>query len=215
MRRLGRFFRASIVLLLVSCLACGYARAQDPNNDPSAPIPAKTPPPKVTKPALAPSVTPTPDEMAKLPKRGVIASTASGDFGAVGNSTWENTDLSGDSKPPISASVSKIGADSWKLRVFNNGKDAYSFTVRVAQKAASGSGTKSDSFTFSLKPGEKAERVVPTGSGTTDVQVILESFKRIKSRGKPATSPTPQPVAGGSASTKGKSAPTPAYNKMR
>ena len=208
----GRFLKSAAVLVLGSGLLCSFAYAQDLSGDETevvvpaptvAPGIRKQPPPRRVKapgavPTQAAAASPTPDEMAKMPKSGVLASTIGGEFGASNANTWSDVDLSGESKPPLSASVARVGsAGQWKLRVFNNGKNAYSFTVKVVQLTRNSDTTKpgtpsrSDSFTFSLKPGESAERMVPGGSGAAGAKVVLESYRRLKMRATPTPSASP------------------------
>jgi hypothetical protein len=208
MRQWNRFFSWPVVLLWSVFLLTTSIEAQIPDrsglempaggdemqplaNPRPKPTPIKRAPAAAATPTLTPSASPTPDEMAKLPKSGVLASTEGGQYGKSTNTTWSDVDISGDKMAPLSASVSRVGTEEWRLRVFNNGKNSYSFTVRVVQLTQSLSTSKSDSFTFSLKPGESAERTVRTGSGATGAKVILDSYKKLKTRATPSPSASP------------------------
>lgn len=176
------------------------------NGEESDPTPEPTkakPTPVASLAKSSPSASATPDEMAKLSKQGILASTVGGQYGTARQGTWADVDTAGESKAPISASISRQGGSGWKLAVYNNGENAYSFSVRVVQLTQGGSKAKTDSFTFSLKPGERAERQMSSGSGAVGAQVVLESYKRLKARpgASPKSSSSKAGRAGGSART--------------
>ena len=96
---------------------------------------------------------------------------------------------------PITGSVSKSGPDTWMMRVFNNSEEPYSVSLKVLQFNPQGTQVKSDSFSYTLKPGQKAERSVSAGSGSTRGELKLESWKNLGEKKKEAK--TDDGAAGG------------------
>jgi hypothetical protein len=103
-------------------------------------------------------------------------------------------------QPPITGSVSKVSERQWIMRVFNNSEDSYSVDLKVTQRDNRDTVLKTDSYSYNLKPGEKAERNISSYANTADAQLALVSWRKLSSAKKkePAgDNARTQPVAGG------------------
>lgn len=167
------------------------ALAQEDSLDNMDHRPSREAPPSTAVNAPAAHATETPKPEKKMPKSGVIASTIPGGYGRQGFPTWSDADIQGKEAPPISGSVSRVGQKDWKLVVVNNSEDHYSCSIKVAQITRSGSTAKSDSFTLSLKAGERVERPVSGSESAVGATVILESFKKTAAKKKVDTRQVP------------------------
>jgi hypothetical protein len=124
-----------------------------------------------------------------LPRSGSLSQTISGVHGSRAVSEpWGGTDTQGKDQPPISGSVSRISPTRWVMRIFNNSSDAYSVDLSVVQLNRQGNKIKSDSFSYSLKPGQTAERDIAASSLTEQCSLDLRSWKKLG--GKPSGTPT-------------------------
>ena len=121
---------------------------------------------------------PTPE----LPKSGSLSSTVSGVYDSrVVPGPWGGVDPSGESSSPISGSVSRVSANKWVMKVFNNSDDTYSVNLAVHQFNLTGSKIKSDSFSYNLKPGESAQRDITSLAQTEQCSLDLVSWRKIGS----------------------------------
>ncbi len=128
-----------------------------------------------------------------LPRSGSLAtSSVSGAASAAIPDPFGALDPSGHQISPITGSVSRVSADKWVVRVFNNSKDSYAVTVDVIQRAGrpgnggygalGGNEVRRDSFSFTLKPESSSERVVPAGVGSKEAELNLRSWKNLSKR---------------------------------
>ena len=119
----------------------------------------------------------------ELPKSGSLSfSGSAGGNGSFGVGMPWGSDEQGDS--PISGSVSRAGTDAWMMRVFNNSKDTYSVSLRVVQKNERGTQVKSDSFSYVLKGGQKAERKVSSVPASKAGELMLDKWKNLTPKKK-------------------------------
>lgn len=87
---------------------------------------------------------------------------------------------------PITGSVSKIGQDTWVMKVFNNSEDTYSVNLKVVQLNSQNRQVKSDSFSYTLKARQKVERNVSAAPGSVRGELKLESWKNLTPKKKEA-----------------------------
>ncbi len=151
--------------------------------------PAPTPvvsdqlPLRSSEPSASPSASPTKDPLADLPKTGVLSEVGTGG-GGKGIPTWTNESLDSDAvSAPVTGSISRKGQKDWNLAVANNTeKDSFSVTVRVYQLNKSNSTVKSDTFSYSLKPGAREDRTVAGSGSAVGARVVLENIRRLNSK---------------------------------
>jgi|GEM_PF-3009570 len=120
-----------------------------------------------------------------LPKTGTLSSSQTGGYsGATADGLWGNSDPWNKDAAPISGSVSRGANDSWIARLFNNSTDPYSVSVALRQINNQRTTIKTDSFSVTLKGGEKAERTVSGAAGTSDATLDLVRWKNLKKLSK-------------------------------
>ena len=113
-----------------------------------------------------------------LPRSGSLAGTlTSGRDSKAVPMPWGDTDISGKKKPPISASISRLNATRWILKVFNNSEDRYSIDLEVVQFGQGSRRLSSNHYSYFLKPQQSAERQVSTTSLVTNCEVNLSSWR--------------------------------------
>lgn len=113
-----------------------------------------------------------------LPKSGVISSSIDSGAGKrVVEMPWGQKDVTESDAPPVSGSVSRLNPREWIIKVFNNSEKTYSVSLRLTQFNARGGQTRGDSFSYTLRPKQSAERTVPSASGSVDAQLKLENWK--------------------------------------
>lgn len=163
----------SLALFLGAVLFEGsvrFAHAVDPEVVESSDADSSTPNSKIEK-------------KKKLPKSGILSSSVS--TGAVTNNipqTWgSDSDTSG-TEAPIAGSVSRMNPSSWQMKVFNQSKDTYSINVSVIQRDDRGSQVKTDSYSYTLKPGQNESRTVSAGNNSTNAVLELRSFTNLSER---------------------------------
>lgn len=115
-----------------------------------------------------------------LPKRGSLSKSITDvhDSRAV-DGPWGGLDAQGGAAAPISGSVSRINQTLWRMKVFNNSDDTYSIDVAVNQFNKQGTKTKSDSFSYTLKPRQSAERDINAPAHTDQASLDLVSWKKL------------------------------------
>lgn len=120
-----------------------------------------------------------PKKQKDLPRSGSLSSSISGihDSRAIPG-PWGGVDVKGETASPITGSVSKISANKWQMRVFNNSEDSYSVSLAVHQYNRVGTKIKSDSFSYSLRPGASAERTLSSLAETEQCTLDLVNWKK-------------------------------------
>ncbi len=114
----------------------------------------------------------------ELPKTGNLStSSISGAASATFPDPFGAVDPSGKEESPITGSVSRLTADEWVMKVFNNSKNAYSVIVDVVQRDDRGSEVRRDSYTYMLKPESSEQRKVPAGVGAKEAELNLRNWK--------------------------------------
>lgn len=119
----------------------------------------------------------------ELPRQGSLSVSAG--TGGAGNFGYEmpwGSDNEGSA--PISGSVSRMGQDSWVMKVFNNSEDTYSVNLRVIQSSERNATLKTDSFSYTLKPGQNAERTLRAAPNSARGELRLDSWKKIGGKKK-------------------------------
>lgn len=115
-----------------------------------------------------------------LPKSGVLsASGAGGPRGWNLSEPWGGVDAQGAERSPISGSVSRQNDREWVMRLFNNSEDPYAVTVQVKLFGSTGGALRSETFSYSLKPGASADRVIRAPTGVSEGQLSLLSWKNL------------------------------------
>jgi hypothetical protein len=115
----------------------------------------------------------------ELPKSGTLAgSLVSGYDSKAVDMPW-GEEVGDKEAPPISGSVSRVGPNQWVARIFNNTPDRYSVDLEVVQIGESGARVRSDYFSYTLKPGETAERPVRTGANVAQCTLNLRNWKNL------------------------------------
>ena len=116
---------------------------------------------------------------AELPKSGLLAGTLAGGYGgsALGG-PWGGVDAQGGETSPIQASASRLDDRNWLLKVFNNSEDKYVVNIELEQRGSRNQRLKNNSFLFSLKGGESAERRVPGHPASFNSVVKLKNWKK-------------------------------------
>lgn len=127
------------------------------------------------------------EKEAPRPYKGVISAT--GDAGD--RNTVIDTDVAaeiGDKENvnPISGSVSKAGQREWKMVVANNSQDPYSVDLKVEQYGKRGNVIKTDNYTYRLKAGERAERILSAAPAAGDARLKLTNFRNLAPKKKAA-----------------------------
>ena len=95
---------------------------------------------------------------------------------------WGENVLSEEPTSPITGSVSRVSPGQWVMRVFNNSEDRYSVNLEVAQYNIRGAKIKGDSFSYTLKPKETAERPINAESSTDRCELNLKSWKNLSEK---------------------------------
>ncbi len=123
-------------------------------------------------------------EEEELPESGTLSTSRT--QGYVGSEAvdepWGGVDASGETKSPISGSVSKISAREWKMFVKSNSEFKVYASVQVVQYALNGAKVKTDNFSYTLKPGESVERQVYATPQTASADLKLVSYKIYKEK---------------------------------
>jgi len=115
-----------------------------------------------------------------LPKTGDLAASLSGGYGSRELAEpWGGVDERGDETSPITGSISKRNTREWTMRVFNNSDDPYSVQLQVQLYGRTGGATKTDTFSYSLKPKSSAERTILAPVGTEEARLALLSWKNL------------------------------------
>lgn len=127
----------------------------------------------------------------ELPKSGVLAQTRSSGTGASSVDVPWGSDVMKDKAPPITGSVSRLGARDWSLKVFNNTDDVYSASLEVLQFAKGGKRLKSDNYSYTLKPKERVERKFIANQGVVDCALNLSKWKNLSSSKRAVVQVTP------------------------
>ena len=126
-----------------------------------------------------------------LPKSGNLStSIISGASNAKIPDPFGSVDFSGTEKAPITGSVSRVDADTWRLRVFNNAKDTYTVNLGVVQRDLDGRTVKSDNFSYTLKSGGSQEQDIQSSPAAMGADLNLRSYHKHGSK-----APTPSATA--------------------
>lgn len=117
----------------------------------------------------------------ELPKSGSLSSTISGVHGSrnVPGPWGGSSARTEDKAAPISGSVSKVSAREWRARIFNNSEDTYSVNLAVHQFDRNDKKIKSDSFSYTLKPGQSVDRPISALATTEQCSLDLLSWKKL------------------------------------
>lgn len=121
------------------------------------------------------------DKKKELPKSGNLSTSINS--GSVSSSVpdpFGGIEIGEGEGSPISGSISRLDEDTWQMRVFNNSQDTYSVNLGVKQRDEDGRTLKSDSFSYTLKPGSSAERPIQAASGSREADLDLRSYSKIK-----------------------------------
>ncbi len=172
-------FALSGLLLTISAVAQGRTGRSPEGIEPAREKAAETQIP-------TPTATLTEEEKkeANLPKNGVLSVTGDGGYGAVSVPGFVDPDLQGKEMPLISGSVVRSGRKEWVASVFNNSKESeYHVAIRVRQLGKGNSTIKSDSFSVSLKPGERSERRIGGSENAVGAELSLESWRKLSTKG--------------------------------
>jgi len=133
---------------------------------------------------------PNTESSSELPKSGELSASLSGGYGKRQLAEpWGGVDERGETNSPITGSVSKKNAREWTMRVFNNSDDPYSVQLQVNMYGRTGGKTKSDSFSYTLKPKGSVERGLVAPTGTEEAKLSLLSWKNLAPKGDAATKP--------------------------
>ena len=121
-----------------------------------------------------------------LPKSGNLSTSfISGAASSSVPDPFGGVDIGDEGSAPITGSVSRIDADTWRMRVFNNSQDVYSVNLGVAQRDDRGATLKTDNFSYTLKPGSSAEETIQSASGALEAALDLRSYRKLTTS-KPA-----------------------------
>jgi len=130
------------------------------------------------------------------PQRGILASTSDRGYGTQSNpAQWGGMELEGKNTPAVTASVARGARSNWDLKVFNNSEDIYTVTIALEQLDKAGARLNVDSFTFSLKAGQKQSRSVPATLRSTGAVANRVSWKKVPKKGAAAVTPVASPAA--------------------
>lgn len=141
----------------------------------------------------------------ELPKSGELSAALSGGYGTRKLAEpWGGVDERGEDASPITGSISKKNAREWTMRVFNNSDDPYSVQLQVNMYGRSGGKTKTDTFSYSLKPKGAAERALIAPTGTEEAQLSLLSWKNLAPKKDGAAEPNKATKPTGAAKPAGK-----------
>lgn len=111
----------------------------------------------------------------ELPQQGFLADSVNAGNGSVNiQGPW------GGREAPLTASVSRLSADEWLIKVFNNSDATYRAGLRVIQMDDVGKRLRSLPVSATLEPGEVFERQIRTTPRTEHCAVELTSWKRFE-----------------------------------
>lgn len=137
----------------------------------------------------------------ELPQSGDLAASLSGGFGRRQlEEPWGGVDERGEDRSPITGSISKRGTREWVMRVFNNSAEPYSVQLQVNMFGRTGGKTKSDTFSYTLKPQSSVERTLVAPTGTEEARLSLLGWKNLA----PKVQKDGTTARGGSSSNTGK-----------
>ncbi len=121
----------------------------------------------------------------KLPKSGSLSISSSGTSASKNfPDPWGADNVVDSNSAPITGSVSKISPTNWVAKVFNNSDDTYSVSLAVYQYDRRNTKIKSDSFSYTLRPRESAERPISTSMNTEQCELDLLSWNKKESAKK-------------------------------
>ncbi len=116
----------------------------------------------------------------ELPKSGQLStSVTSGAATTTVPDPFGGIDVSDGEPAPITGSVSRIDAENWRMRVYNNSQDTYSVNLGVQQRDDTGMTIKTDNFSYTLKPGASAEQSIIAASGAMEADLNLRSYRKL------------------------------------
>ncbi len=119
----------------------------------------------------------------KLPKSGLLATSSIAGAGrSITGDLFGGEDIFGESLPPITGSVARVGEDRWRFAVSNNTKDTYSVNLDLVQKNESESTVKFGSYSYTLKPGQSESEEVSAASGVMKAELHLRSYRNLTQR---------------------------------
>lgn len=124
------------------------------------------------------SIVPAEAQYDDLPQTGTLAGSRSGGYGGTSLGGWGDEEAG---PPPIAASVSRDGRN-FMVRVFNNAEDQFRVSIEVVQYNDRSKRLKGTNMSFSLKPGQSAERSVSSAPGAVNSEVKLKNWKKVGGR---------------------------------
>ena len=130
----------------------------------------------------------------ELPKSGVLSRSLTTGYQSTNvDMPWNEKNAALTQQAPVTGSVSRISPREWRMRVFNNSQDTYSVNLRVRQLSNSGAQLRSDSFSYTLKGGESAERALAAAFNSEDAILVLDSWRNLTPK-KKETQATPTAI---------------------
>ena len=124
----------------------------------------------------------------ELPKSGSLSTSSAGTSASRAvPDAWGGVDPQGKESAPITGSVSKQTPTKWIARVFNNTDETYTVNLVVNQFNRSNTKIKSDSFSYTLRGKQSAERDI-TALSTTE-QCTLDLVNWTKKASAPPAKP--------------------------
>jgi hypothetical protein len=116
----------------------------------------------------------------KLPKSGLLAvSSIAGAGRSITGDLFGGEDIFGDTLPPITGSLSRLGEGKWRFSVSNNTKDTYSVNLDLIQKSESDSTVKFSSYSYTLRPGQRESDDAMAGTGAMKAELFLRSYRNL------------------------------------
>jgi hypothetical protein len=122
-----------------------------------------------------------------LPKTGSLAASSMlGTGPASFADPFGGEDPSGREKSPITGSVSRVTADKWEIKIFNNSKDSYSVSVDLIQRDLRSTEIRRDSYSYTLKPESSKSERIAVGVGAQTAELTLRHWsnrtKKVKAK---------------------------------
>jgi hypothetical protein len=120
-----------------------------------------------------------------LPKTGSLAASSMlGTGPASFADPFGGEDSSGRETSPITGSVSRVPADKWEIKIFNNSKDSYSVSVDLSQRDLHNTEIRRDSYSYSLKPESVKSEKIAMGVGAQTAELTLRHWSNLTHKKK-------------------------------
>jgi len=113
-----------------------------------------------------------------LPATGTLFSTSTGFDNRAIHAPWGGINSGGRIQAPITGSVSKTGPREWTVRVSNRSEDEYSVSLELVQYRTAGPRVTSDSFSYTLRPGQNVDRQVRAHINATEVDLNIVRWSK-------------------------------------